>query len=159
MEPLGGRPATSCPPVCVAERLRRILKLWFRDELSYGVIFHWLAEARIILESRGRHFNTVRPHQSLGHKPPHPEVFIPAFGARSAAPPRPAPPSGLAPKPILHLDYNRTSRWSPFTLGFMSSLLNTDCFFNVTSGDQGPAVRRLSLPCPSVPAPLQQGEG
>ena len=73
-----------------------------RDELLDGEIFYSLAEARIIVESWRRHYNTVRPHQSLGYKPPAPEVFIPVMGARSATQPRPAPPTALAPKPILH---------------------------------------------------------
>jgi len=73
-----------------------------RDELLDGEIFYSLAEARIIVESWRRRYNTVRPHQSLGYKPPAPEVFIPVMGARSAPQPRPAPPTALAPKPILH---------------------------------------------------------
>lgn len=73
-----------------------------RDELLDGEIFYSLAEARIIVESWRRHYNTVRPHQSLGYKPPAPEVFIPVMGARSAPQPRPAAPTALAPKPILH---------------------------------------------------------
>lgn len=73
-----------------------------RDELLDGEIFYTLAEARIIVESWRRHYNTLRPHQSLGYKPPAPEVFIPVMGARSAPQPRPAPPTALAPKPALH---------------------------------------------------------
>ena len=73
-----------------------------RDELLDGEIFYSLAEARIIVESWRRHYNTVRPHQSLGYKPPAPEVFIPVMGARSAPQPQTAPPTALAPKPILH---------------------------------------------------------
>jgi putative transposase len=26
-------------------------------------------------------YNTVRPHASIGYKPPAPEVFVPAFAA------------------------------------------------------------------------------
>ena len=73
-----------------------------RDELLDGEIFYSLAEARIIVESWRRHYNTVRPHQSLGYKPPAPEVFIPVMGARGAPQPQTAPPTALAPKPILH---------------------------------------------------------
>ena len=58
-----------------------------RDELLDGEIFYTLAEAKIIVESWRRHFNTVRPHGSLGYKPPAPEVFIPAMAARAAAQP------------------------------------------------------------------------
>ena len=67
-----------------------------RDELLDGEIFYTLAEAKIVVESWRRHYNAVRPHGSLGYKPPAPEVFIPAFAPRAAAQPRPAPPPVLA---------------------------------------------------------------
>ena len=67
-----------------------------RDELLDGEIFYSLAEAKIVIESWRRHYNTVRPHGSLGYKPPAPEVFVPAIAARAAARPRPAPPPALA---------------------------------------------------------------
>jgi hypothetical protein len=52
---------------------------------------------------KGRvHYNTIRPHGSLGYKPPAPEVFVPAMTARSAPPSRPAPPHALVPKPAMH---------------------------------------------------------
>jgi putative transposase len=66
-----------------------------RDELLDGEIFYSLREAQIIIESWRRHYNTVRPHGSLGYRPPAPEVFVPAFAAWPAAPPRPAPPATL----------------------------------------------------------------
>ena len=50
-----------------------------RDELLDGEIFYSLREARIVIESWRRHYNTIRPHASLGYKPPAPEVFMPAF--------------------------------------------------------------------------------
>src|SRR5262245_16692232 len=46
-----------------------------RDELFNGEIFYTLQETKIIIESRRRHYNAVRPHASLGYKPPAPEVF------------------------------------------------------------------------------------
>ena len=73
-----------------------------RDELLDGEIFYTLAEAKIIVESWRRHFNAVRPHGSLGYKPPAPEAFIPAMTARAAAQPGPATPPTLAPRPTLH---------------------------------------------------------
>ena len=73
-----------------------------RDELLDGEIFYTLAEAKIVVESWRRHFNTVRPHGSLGYKPPAPEVFIPAMTARAAAQPRPATPPELASRPTVH---------------------------------------------------------
>jgi transposase InsO family protein len=73
-----------------------------RDELLDGEIFYSLAEARIVIESWRRHYNTERPHASLGYKPPAPEVFIPAFAARAALQPRPATPPALAERPTFN---------------------------------------------------------
>ena len=66
-----------------------------RDELLNGEIFYTLREAQIIIESWRRHYNTIRPHASLGYKPPAPEVFVPAFAAWPAALRRQAPPATL----------------------------------------------------------------
>src|ERR1700745_3605683 len=52
-----------------------------RDELLNGEIFYTLREAQIVIESWRRHYNTIRPHASIGYKPPAPEVFVPAFAA------------------------------------------------------------------------------
>ncbi|MGE0056153.1 MAG: IS3 family transposase [Hyphomicrobium sp.] len=68
-----------------------------RDELLNGEIFYSLREAQIVIESWRRHYNAVRPHQSLGYKPPAPEVFIPALAAWP--PPRATP----APSSTQHL--------------------------------------------------------
>ena len=73
-----------------------------RDELLDGEIFYTLKEAQIIVESWRRHYNTIRPHESLGYKPPTPEVFVPAFAAWPAAQPRPAPPATLAQRPTMN---------------------------------------------------------
>ena len=68
-----------------------------RDELLDGELFYSLREAQIIIESWQRHYNTIRPHGSLGYKPPAPEVFVPAFAAWPAELTRPAPPAKLPP--------------------------------------------------------------
>ena len=75
-----------------------------RDELLNGEIFYSLMEAELVIESWRRHYNTVRPHASLGYKPPAPEVLIPALAAWPAAPAQPAPPARLpvAPRPRPH---------------------------------------------------------
>ena len=75
-----------------------------RDELLDGEIFYSLKEAQIVIESWRRHYNTVRPHASLGYRPPAPEVFLPAFAAWPAALTRPAPPPMLpvAQRPTLN---------------------------------------------------------
>ena len=52
-----------------------------RDELLNGEIFYTLREAQIVIESWRRHYNTIRPHASIGYTPPAPEVFVPAFTA------------------------------------------------------------------------------
>jgi transposase InsO family protein len=72
-----------------------------RDELLDDEIFYSLAEARIVIESWRRHYNTLRPHESLGYKPPAPEVFVLAMTARAASQPRPATPPALAPRPSM----------------------------------------------------------
>src|SRR5438067_10485400 len=61
-----------------------------RDELLDGEIFYTLREAQIIIESWRRHYNTVRPHASIGYRAPAPEVFVPALAAWPAAQSRPA---------------------------------------------------------------------
>src|SRR6516162_440984 len=73
-----------------------------RDELLDGEIFYTLREAQIVIESWRRHYNTIRPHASLGYKPPAPEVFLPAFAAWPAALRQPAPPATLAQRPTLN---------------------------------------------------------
>jgi putative transposase len=73
-----------------------------RDELLNGEIFYTLREAQIVIESWRRHYNSIRPHASLGYKPPAPEVFLPAFAAWPAALPRPAAPATLAQRPTLN---------------------------------------------------------
>jgi len=47
-----------------------------RDELLNGEIFYSLKEAQIIIEQWRIHYNTKRPHSSLGYKPPVPESLI-----------------------------------------------------------------------------------
>jgi putative transposase len=59
-----------------------------RDELLNGEIFYTLKEAQIVIEAWRRQYNTIRPHSSLGYRPPAPEVQT---SARPTAQPRPAP--------------------------------------------------------------------
>lgn len=56
-----------------------------RDELLNGEIFYTLREAQVLIEAWRMHFNAVRPHESLGWKPPAPEAIVmPAWPARRA---------------------------------------------------------------------------
>lgn len=70
-----------------------------RDELLNGEIFYTLKEAQIVIESWRRHYNSIRPHSSLGYKPPAPEVVL--WPAAQSQPAPPATPT-VAPKPIMH---------------------------------------------------------
>jgi putative transposase len=47
-----------------------------RDEFLNGEIFYTLKEAKVLLEAWRRHYNAVRPHSSLGYRPPAPEVLL-----------------------------------------------------------------------------------
>lgn len=75
-----------------------------RDELLDGEIFYSLREAEVVIESWRRHYNTVRPHASLGFRPPAPEVVLPTFAAWPAALRRPPQPTtrAVAPRPTLN---------------------------------------------------------
>jgi transposase InsO family protein len=46
-----------------------------RDQLLNGELFDTLKEAQIIIERWRIHYNTVRPHSSLGSQPPAPETI------------------------------------------------------------------------------------
>ncbi len=48
-----------------------------RDELLNGEIFTTLREAQVLIERWRNHYNAVRPHSSLGYKPPAPETILP----------------------------------------------------------------------------------
>lgn len=48
-----------------------------RDELLNGEIFYSLIEAKVLIEQWRIHYNTIRPHSSLGYRPPAPETILP----------------------------------------------------------------------------------
>ena len=76
----------------------------FRDELLSGETFYSLREAEIIIESWRRHYNAIRPHASLGYRPPAPEVVVLTYAAWPPALTRPASPAKLpvAQRPAAH---------------------------------------------------------
>ena len=57
-----------------------------RDELLNGEIFCSLKEAKVLIEQWRHHYNTVRPHSSLGYRPPAPQTFLPPQPHLDAAP-------------------------------------------------------------------------
>jgi transposase InsO family protein len=50
-----------------------------RDELLNREIFYSLKEAQILTERWRKEYNTIRPHSSLGYRPPVPEAIMPAL--------------------------------------------------------------------------------
>ncbi len=47
-----------------------------RDEFLAREIFYSVKEAQILIEMWRRHYNTIRPHSSLGYRPPAPAAFV-----------------------------------------------------------------------------------
>ena len=58
-----------------------------RDELLDREIYHTLLEAKILIERWREHYNRVRPHSSLGYRPPAPEAIGFEALATGCAPP------------------------------------------------------------------------
>ena len=48
-----------------------------RDECLNSEIFFTLKEAKVLIESWRHHYNTIRPHSSLGYRPPAPQTVLP----------------------------------------------------------------------------------
>lgn len=62
-----------------------------RDELLDGEIFYTLREAQVLIERWCRDYNRIRPHSSLGYRPPAPEAVEWPLG-----PTRPGTPTTMA---------------------------------------------------------------
>ena len=61
-----------------------------RDELLAGELFSTLHEAKVLIEQWRWHYNAIRPHSSLGYRPPAPETILPPASALPYAALRPA---------------------------------------------------------------------
>jgi transposase InsO family protein len=48
-----------------------------RDEMLNTEILYTLKEAKVLIERWRQHYNTIRPHSSLGYRPPAPETVLP----------------------------------------------------------------------------------
>ncbi len=57
-----------------------------RDELLNGEVFYTLKEAQIIIELWRHHYNHIRPHSSLGYRPPVPITHIDKASSAAYAP-------------------------------------------------------------------------
>jgi putative transposase len=68
-----------------------------RDELLNGEIFYTLLEAKVLIERWREHYNRVRPHSSLGYRPPAPEaILLPdILGGSAPEPPAFPPPESI----------------------------------------------------------------
>jgi putative transposase len=75
-----------------------------RDELLKGEVFNTLREAQVLIEEWRRHYNRVRPHSSLGYRPPAPETVPSARSPSSLA-------AGAGAAAIAHQNSARTTRW------------------------------------------------
>ncbi len=65
-----------------------------RDELLNGEVFDTLLEAKVLVERWRVHYNTRRPHGSLGYRPPAPEAVLPLPPDSGATPPCPPVAAG-----------------------------------------------------------------
>ena len=52
------------------------------NELLNREIFYTLKEAKVLIERWRVQYNTVRPHSSLGYKPPAPEAVLVRYDGR-----------------------------------------------------------------------------
>ena len=56
-----------------------------RDELLNSEIFYLMTGAKVLIEQWRRHYNTIRPHSSLGYRPPAPQTVMPHRGDTPSA--------------------------------------------------------------------------
>jgi putative transposase len=68
----------------LGERLPESFNGKLRDELLKGEIFTTLQEAKVLTELWGREYNQVRPHSSVGYKPPAPETVPGSLSATAS---------------------------------------------------------------------------
>ncbi len=89
----------------------------FRDQVPDGEVFTSLREAQVTVEGWRNHTDTVRPHGSIGYRPPAPEAYLPGLGAGPVPQSRPVPPALLiaAPRPTMTLHSGQMTRWKPIT--------------------------------------------
>ena len=71
-----------------------------RDELLNTEIFYTLKEAQVLIERWRQHYNTIRPHSSLGYRPPAPQIILPRPTVQAYATLQPAQ-QGMKPRRTL----------------------------------------------------------
>ena len=55
-----------------------------RDECLNQEVFYSLKEAQVVVEQWRNGYNTIRPHSSLGYRPPAPQTSTATSPSRSA---------------------------------------------------------------------------
>ena len=68
-----------------------------QDELLNREIFYTLQGAQMLIELGRQEYNTVRPHSSLGYRPPVPETWLTISTVHGCAQLRQAPWVGTVP--------------------------------------------------------------
>ena len=106
-----------------------------RDELLNGEVFYTMKEASVVIEQWRRHYNSIRPHSSLGYNPPAPEVVIWPTEPSSSAP--------LAQPAIVTRPDPDPSNWSALRASF-SGILNPEggwmpCLANASRTNRSPS--------------------
>ena len=92
-----------------------------RDELLDGEVFYSLAEAKVVIESWRRHYNSNRPHSALGYRPPAPEVVLWPNSSATRV---------VVPRPAMHQHSPRTTHWGPVIGVFVQALSSTKRFWH-----------------------------
>ena len=81
-----------------------------RDELLNAELFNTLLEARVLIEQWRVHYNRLRPHSSLGYRPPAPEAIV--SGVPMLPPGQPGLTGSHQPSLTqLHQHFARTTQW------------------------------------------------
>jgi transposase InsO family protein len=77
-----------------------------RDEVLNREIFYSLKEAKVLIEMWRNEYNTIRPHSSLGYRPPAPSLIAGSSCGRAAVEARSA--ALRSPPPRVHITNQRT---------------------------------------------------
>ena len=95
-----------------------------RDAFLNTEIFYTLKEAKMLVERWRHHYNTVRPHSSLGYRPPTPETTLPNVdgptyavdGLRSALQLNPRQTLTWTVDHLMGAGQNRNTKMGPWVL-------------------------------------------
>ena len=95
-----------------------------RDEFLNGEIFYSMKELRVLAERWRVHYNTVRPHSSLGYKPPAPAAWLTEGSGAWRSGKRYALPTFPHPRLRRRVDYQ--SRCATLTIQLVQKIGQTN---------------------------------